>query len=211
MNHLEINSLNWEKMDGLLPAIIQNADNGQVLMLGYLNQEALIATITTGQLTLYSRNRQRVWRKGEDSGNSMALQRISADCDKNSLLIQVTPKGPACHLGPTSCFQPSSYTTLGLLDELINLINKKAKDQTKNCYTTELLTSSINLCAKKIGEDAVDALIAAASSNNEELTDKSADLIFHLLILLKACELNFYDVLNRLENRVAKHTDLERS
>jgi phosphoribosyl-ATP pyrophosphohydrolase/phosphoribosyl-AMP cyclohydrolase len=139
MSDLEINSLDWQKMNGLLPAIIQNAENGKVLMLGYMNQEALIATLTTGQLTLYSRSRQRLWRKGDSSGNSMALDHISADCDNDSLLIQVTPKGPACHLGYTSCYQPPFLSTLCFLDELIELINNRAETNNESSYTAQLL------------------------------------------------------------------------
>ncbi|MFI4918908.1 MAG: bifunctional phosphoribosyl-AMP cyclohydrolase/phosphoribosyl-ATP diphosphatase HisIE [Legionellales bacterium] len=201
MIDLDINSLDWHKMDGLLPAIIQNAENGKVLMLGYMNQEALMATLTTGQLTMYSRSKQRLWRKGETSGNSMALQHISTDCDSDSLLVQVLPKGPACHLGFSSCYQPPYTTTLGFLDNLIELINTRANKQEKGSYTAKLLASGVNKCAQKVGEEAVETVIAAVSSNREELINESADLLFHLLVLLTACELNFYEVVQCLEGR----------
>lgn len=199
MNSLEIKTLDWQKMNGLIPAIVQNADNGQILMLGYMNQEALIATLTTGQLTLYSRTLKRVWRKGEDDGNSMALERISTDCDRDSLLVQVTPKGPCCHLGFQSCFQPTSYTTLGFLSQLIDLINEKAEDETS--YTAKLLESGVEQCAKKTGEDVLDVIVAAATGNNDEIITKSAGIILHLLLLLKACNVSFYDVLACLQNK----------
>ncbi len=201
MSAFEINSLDWTKMDGLLPAIIQDAENGMVLMLGYMNQEALMATLTTGQLTMYSRSRKRLWRKGESSGNSMTVQHISTDCDSDSLLIKVLPRGAACHLGFKTCYQPESSTTLGSLDGLIELINERAAAKSKNSYTAQLLDSGINRCAQKVGEEAVETVIAAASSNREELINESADLIYHLLVLLKACELSFYEVLQCLQER----------
>jgi len=201
MIHMEINSLDWKKMNGLLPAIIQNAENGSVLMLGYMNQEALIATLTTGQLNLYSRSRKRLWRKGESSGNSMSIQHISVDCDSDSLLIQVLPKGPACHLGYTSCFQPTHNTNLGFIDELIELINERADSNNENSYTAQLLDSGLSRCAQKVGEEAVETVIAAVNNNREELVNECADLIFHLFVLLKACELSFYDVLQCLRDR----------
>jgi len=201
MSDLEINSLDWQKMNGLLPAIIQNAENGKVLMLGYMNQESLIATLTSGQLTLYSRSRKRLWRKGESSGNSMALQHISTDCDNDSLLIQVIPKGAACHLGYNSCYQPPFNSSLGFLDTLIELINERAETNDTNSYTAQLLESGVHRCAQKVGEEAIETVIAAASENKEELINESADLVFHLLVLLKACELSFYDVLQCLQER----------
>ncbi|PWY55598.1 bifunctional phosphoribosyl-AMP cyclohydrolase/phosphoribosyl-ATP diphosphatase [Legionella qingyii] len=201
MIHMEINSLDWKKMNGLLPAIIQNAENGNVLMLGYMNQEALIATLTTGQLNLYSRSRKRLWRKGETSGNSMSVQHISVDCDNDSLLIQVLPKGPACHLGYTSCFQLAHDTNLGFIHELIELINERADAKNENSYTAKLLDSGLSRCAQKVGEEAVETVIAAVNNDREELVNESADLIFHLLVLLKACELSFYDVLQCLRDR----------
>lgn len=201
MSDIEINALDWQKMNGLLPAIIQNAESGRVLMLGYMNQESLIATLTTGQLTMYSRSRKRLWRKGESSGNSMAVQHISVDCDNDSLLIQVLPKGPACHLGLPTCYQPVPQTSLVVMDDLIELINQRAKQKDKTSYTSTLLSEGINRCAQKVGEEAVETVIAAASSNREDLINESADLIYHFLVLLKACDLSFYEVLNCLKER----------
>lgn len=201
MSDLDINELDWQKMNGLLPAIIQNAQNGQVLMLGYMSKESLLITQTSGELTLFSRSRQSLWRKGDTSGNSMAVQHISADCDKDSLLIHVIPKGPACHLGYISCYQPAFNSTLGFLDGLIELINDRANAKNTNSYTAQLLDSGINRCAQKVGEEAVETTIAAVTHNREELINETADLIFHLLVLLKACELSFYDVLQCLQDR----------
>lgn len=201
MNELEINTLDWQKMKGLLPAVIQHAESGKVLMLGYMNQEALIATVTTGQLTMYSRSRQRLWRKGESSGNSMSVQQISADCDNDSLLIQVIPKGPACHLGYKTCYQPEYTAPSEFIDELIQIINERADEQDPSSYTYQLLESGINRCAQKFGEEAVETVIEAVDRNTESLIDECADLMFHLLVLLKACDINFYDVLLCLKGR----------
>lgn len=201
MNEFDINSLDWNKMQGLLPAIIQSVENGQVLMLGYMNEEALMATLTTGQLTLYSRSRQRLWRKGETSGNTMAVQNISKDCDSDSLLVQVFPRGAACHLGYNTCYQPSSHFTLGFLDDLIELINQRAATNSKNSYTAKLLESGVNRCAQKVGEEAIEMAIGAVSGNQEEVINECADLMFHVLVLLKACKMNFYDVLHCLQKR----------
>ena len=201
MKDLEINALDWQKMKGLLPTIIQHAESGKVLMLGYMNQESLIATLTTGQLTMYSRSRKRLWRKGETSGNSMAVQHISTDCDNDSLLIQVLPKGAACHLGYLSCYQPAYTNGLAFISELITLINERALQQSENSYTVQLLESGINRCAQKVGEEAVETVIAAITGDTEELINESADLLFHLLVLLKACELSFYEVLQCLHQR----------
>ncbi len=201
MSYIEINSLDWSKMNDLLPAIIQDAETGKVLMLGYMNQEALIATATTGQLNLYSRSRQRIWRQGESSGHTMSIQHISADCDNDSLLIQVIPKGPACHLGNYSCFQPQLTTSLGFIDELIALINKRANSNDKKSYTLQLINAGVYRCAQKVGEEAVETAIAAATGSKEAIINESADLIFHLLVLLKTAELSFYDVLHCLRER----------
>lgn len=207
MSNVAVESLDWAKMEGIIPAIIQHAENGQVLMLGYMSQESLIATVTTGQLTLYSRSRQRLWRKGETSGNTMAVQHLSTDCDNDSLLIQVIPNGPACHLGFKSCYQPSFHNKLGFIDTLIEIINERAQQQDADSYTVKLLNSGVNRCAQKVGEEGVETAIAAVSANRNELVNESADLVFHLLVLLKSCELSFYEVLQCLQERdLATHT-----
>lgn len=201
MNYTEINSLDWKKVNGFLPAIIQNAENGNVLMLGYMNQEALIATLTTGQLNLYSRSRRRLWRKGETSGHSMSIHHISVDCDNDSLLIQVVPKGPACHLGYNSCFQPENSTSLGFIHELIQRINNRSDRHNENSDAAALLGSGLSRCAQKVGEKALETVIAAVNNESDKLVNECADLIFYLLVLLKASTLSFYDVLQCLQER----------
>jgi len=201
MNAIDPTSLDWKKMDGLIPTIIQNAQTGKVLMLGYMNQEALLATLSTGQLIMYSRSRKKLWRKGETSGNSMTVHNLSHDCDMDSLLIQVLPKGPACHLGYLSCYQPTSHFDLGFLAELIALINQRAEEQRKDSYTWSLMESGINRCAQKVGEEAIETVLAAAKGDSDELINESADLLFHLLVLLKMSSVNFYDILSCLQER----------
>lgn len=202
MNEIDINSLEWQKMNGLLPVIVQNAESGQVLMLGYMNQEALIATLTSGQLNLYSRSRQRLWRKGEHSGNSMAIQHISADRDNDSLLVQVKPKGTIYHEGYITRYQPPLNSAIAIIDELIHLVDEQADTQDSTQYTLQLLDTGIEHCAQKLGEKAITTVIAAINTDTETLIHNSAELLFHLLILMKACDLNFYDVLSYMKTEL---------
>ena len=201
MNDLRLNNLDWQKMNGLIPTIVQHANSGEILMLAYMNQEALQLTLETKQLTFYSRSKQALWRKGETSGNTMALQSIRTDCDADSLLVQVLPEGSACHLGFSSCFQPASSSKLSFLDSLIKLIQGRSEQNARESYTTQLLASGINRCAQKVGEEAVETVIAAVSKDRDELVNEATDLLFHLLVLLQACELSFYELIDCLQLR----------
>ncbi|CEK10444.1 bifunctional phosphoribosyl-AMP cyclohydrolase/phosphoribosyl-ATP diphosphatase HisIE [Legionella hackeliae] len=201
--NLQLNDLNWKKMDGLLPAIIQDNRTGKVLMLGYMNEEALAITLETKQVTFFSRSKQRLWRKGETSHNTMQVDFIAADCDGDSLLVQVTPAGPACHLGLASCFQPIE-SQFNFLHELIQLIAQRSKNSNPSSYTTQLLTSGVARCAQKVGEEAVETVIAAVGNQQEELISEASDLLFHLLVLLQACEISFYDLITCLQQRHRK-------
>jgi phosphoribosyl-ATP pyrophosphohydrolase/phosphoribosyl-AMP cyclohydrolase len=199
---LESSVLDWDKMKGLLPAILQHAQTGDVLMLGYMNREAYEQTLKTRKVTFFSRKKQRLWCKGETSGNSMVVQAIRADCDHDTLLVQVLPKGPACHLGYSSCFQPPVSSDLGFLKTLINIISERAgagADSTR--YTTQLLNEGVERCAQKVGEEAVEAVIAAIGKKPQELVNETADLIFHLLVLLQICDVDFFDIINCLKKR----------
>lgn len=207
MSNLQLNNLDWQKMGGLIPAIVQDAKSGNVLMLGYMNEEALQTTLDSKQLTFYSRSKQRLWRKGETSGHTMVIESIATDCDGDSLLVQVTPAGPTCHLGFTTCFQPETQSKLGFLNYLIQLIQQRAQNSSTHSYTAQLLATGINRCAQKVGEEAVETVIAAISQNREELLNESADLFFHLLVLLQACELSFYELLEYLQVRHKKSTN----
>ena len=208
MNTLNINQLDWQKMNGLIPVIVQDSLSGQVLMLAYMNQEALIETLNTKQLTLYSRSKQRLWRKGETSGNTMAIQQISTDCDNDSLLVQAIPAGPACHLGFTTCFKTSALPALGFLSTLIKVISERAKKGDQSSYTNQLISSGINRCAQQVGEEAVETVIAAVSHDRDELITESADLVFHLLVLLQACCVEFNEVVNCLQQRHKKNRSI---
>ena len=201
MSNLNIDQLNWNKMGDLIPAIIQHAETGQVLMLGYMNRDALNASLNTSEVTFYSRSKQRLWRKGETSGNTMMVKQITTDCDNDSLLIQVIPMGPACHLGYSTCFQPAVETPRIFLDELIKVIAARATSQDPQSYTSELIAAGINRCAQKVGEEAVETVIAAVSNNTAELITETADLLFHLLVLLQVSHVSFYDVLTCLQQR----------
>lgn len=193
--------IDWQKMNGLIPAIIQNINSGEVLMLGYMNQESLAETLKSKQVTFYSRSKQRLWTKGESSGNYLRLQAISLDCDGDSLLVQVVPEGPSCHLGTISCFQSAIEPRLNFLAYLINLVHERAQQNSTTSYTAELLAAGINRCAQKLGEEAVETAIAAVSRNSEELINEASDLIFHLLVLLQACGLSFYELIACLNKR----------
>ncbi len=201
MSSLNIEQLDWNKMRDLIPAIIQHAETGEVLMLGYMNREALSTSFNTNELTFYSRSKQRLWRKGETSGNTMTVKQITTDCDKDSLLIQVFPSGPACHLGYSTCFQPPIASARTFLDKLIQVIAQRATHPNSESYTAELMAAGINRCAQKVGEEAVETVIAAASRNTDELITETADLLFHLLVLLEVSEVRFYDVLTCLQKR----------
>ena len=201
MSNLNIDQLDWNKIGDLIPAIIQHAETGEVLMLGYMNRDALSASLSTKEVTFYSRSKQRLWRNGETSGNTMMVKQITPDCDNDSLLIQVIPKGPACHLGYLTCFQPAVETPRVFLDELIKIIADRTTSQDPQSYTSELIAAGINRCAQKVGEEAVEAVIAAVSNNTAELITETADLLFHLLVLLQVSHVSFYDVLTCLQQR----------
>ncbi|AHE66626.1 bifunctional phosphoribosyl-AMP cyclohydrolase/phosphoribosyl-ATP diphosphatase HisIE [Legionella oakridgensis] len=203
MNSLNAEQLDWQKMHGLLPAIIQDARSGEVLMLAYMNQDALAQTLITKELILYSRSKQRLWRKGETSGNTMTVQQIVTDCDGDSLLIQVLTSGPACHLGFKTCFQPAASSTFSFLNTLSDVIAERAQTQLPGSYVSALLTSGVNRCAQKVGEEAVETVIAALGDHSDELINEAADLIFHLLVLLHIRQIDLYEVLDCLQKRHA--------
>lgn len=196
-----MNNLDWQKMNGLIPAIIQDADNGSVLMLGYMNKQALELSLSSGELTLFSRSRQELWKKGDTSGNTMTVISIVTDCDSDSLLVQVKPAGPACHLGLASCFQPAVTSKIGFLASLANLIKTRDNLADSSSYTAQLLKSGVERCAQKVGEEATETVIAAVGDNRDELIFETADLLFHLLVLLQVCKLDLYNVIDCLQER----------
>jgi phosphoribosyl-ATP pyrophosphohydrolase/phosphoribosyl-AMP cyclohydrolase len=176
--------IDFTKGNGLVPVIIQDNTTLQVLMLGYMNQEALEQTKEEGKVTFFSRSKDRLWTKGETSGNFLYVREILPDCDNDSLLIKVEPAGPTCHNGTTSCFDIE--TAKGFLYHLEQVVNKRIDDDEKDSYTNRLFKKGINKIAQKVGEEAVELIIESKDNNEELFKDEAADLLYHLIILLKA-------------------------
>lgn len=192
--------LDWKKVDNLIPVIIQHAISGEVLMLGYMNQEALQVTETLGKVTFYSRTKQRLWTKGESSGNFLNVVSITADCDNDSLLILVNPVGATCHTGTSSCFSPVQ-SNWGFLYQLEQLLASRKNASPESSYTAKLYASGTKRIAQKVGEEGVETALAATVNDKEELVNESADLIYHLLVLLQDQGLEFSDVIAILKQR----------
>ena len=192
-------NIDFNKGDGLVPVIIQNAQTMQVLMLGYMNKEALDQTIETKKVTFYSRSKKRLWMKGESSGNILSVIDIKMDCDHDSLLIFANPKGPTCHTGSTSCFKEE--TAKGFIYELEKTINDRVNSKDSKSYTNELYQKGINKIAQKVGEEAVELVIEAKDSNDELFKNEAADLLYHLLILLRAKDQSFSSIERVLKSR----------
>lgn len=186
--------------DGLVPVVIQNYLNNQVLMLGYMNEEALAKTEELGKVTFYSRSKNRLWTKGEESGNFLEVKSIAIDCDNDTILIKAKPKGPTCHTGSTTCF--NEVSNRGFVYELEQTINDRidlAED--KDSYTYKLYNKGINKVAQKVGEEAVEVVIEAKDNNDDLFLGEAADLMYHYLILLKAKGFKLEDVENVLKSR----------
>lgn len=194
--------LNFSKSpDGLLPAIIQDAKSKTVLMLGYMNAEAVAKTQETGLVTFYSRSKQRLWTKGEESGNVLELVDLKADCDQDCLLIQAHPKGPTCHTGTDTCWGEENNYSFGFFSALeATIAQRKAADQ-DDSYVASLFRKGINKIAQKVGEEAVETVIEAKDDNSELFLNESADLLFHYLILLQAKGYQLKDIEAVLKNR----------
>jgi phosphoribosyl-ATP pyrophosphohydrolase/phosphoribosyl-AMP cyclohydrolase len=195
---IDDDALAWNKENGLLPAVVQDAGNGRVLMLGYMNREALALTRSSGRVTFYSRSKQRLWTKGETSGNFLQLVSIESDCDRDSLLIQAQPQGPTCHLQRASCFAGAPANFLADLD---GLIASRERERPAKSYTTQLFESGLRRIAQKVGEEGVETSLAAVVEDDQSLLGESADLIYHLLVLLRARGLSLADAVRVLEAR----------
>lgn len=194
-------SLDWAKCDNLIPAIVQHAHSGQVLMQGFMNQEALEKTLACGQVTFFSRSKQRLWTKGESSGNVLVLKAITTDCDRDSLLIAAEPVGPTCHLGNASCFDGHPLPPLGFLAELEQLLAVRKGADPESSYTARLYGKGTKRIAQKVGEEGVEVALAAMAKDREELINESADLLYHLTVLLQNEGLTLQDVVQRLFER----------
>ena len=191
--------IDFSKGDGLVPVIIQEADTLQVLMLGYMNEEAFNQTKNTNKVTFFSRSKNRLWIKGETSGNFLNVKDIQLDCDQDALLIKAKPKGPTCHKGTSSCF--GEETAKGFLYDLEQTIHQRIDDNDPDSYTNKLFLRGINKVAQKVGEEAVEVVIEAKDENDDLFLNESADLLYHLLILLKAKGKRLKDVEEVLERR----------
>ena len=186
--------------NGLLPAIIQDYKTLDVLMLGYMNTESIKRTKETGYVTFYSRSQQKLWTKGETSGNKLILKNIFIDCDNDTILVFADPMGPTCHKGPVTCFNDKNISNINFLSKLEKIIDKKVLDEETGSYTNELFQKGIKEIAKKVTEEAGEVSISAVT-NDGRIIDESADLLFHLLVLLRNQSLSIIDVINELEKR----------
>ena len=191
-------SLDWNKQGGLLPAIVQDVTTRQILMLGYMNREALDVTLAGGDVVFFSRSRQALWRKGETSGNVLRLCSISVDCDRDTLLIQAEPAGPTCHLERESCFPAAPADFLGRLD---GLVAARERERPEGSYTTCLFEDGVRRIAQKVGEEGVETALAAVSQDDDALLGEAADLAYHLLVLLRARDRGMADLVRVLAAR----------
>ena len=188
--------------EGLIPAIIQDANTKTVLMLGYMNAEAVSKTLETQKVTFFSRSKQRLWTKGEESGNFLSFKSLQNDCDNDTLLIQASPHGPTCHKGTDSCWGESNVESYGFLSELEKIItDRKENASSETSYVSELFEKGLNKIAQKVGEEAVEVVIEAKDDNDDLFLNESADLLFHYLILLQAKGFKLDAVIDVLKSR----------
>ncbi|MDF3020772.1 MAG: phosphoribosyl-ATP pyrophosphatase [Steroidobacteraceae bacterium] len=200
-------AVDFQKGDGLVPAIVQDADTGAVLMMAYMNREALDETLKRRRAVFYSRSKQRLWEKGETTGHTLAVVDVALDCDADTLLVTARPRGPACHNGTLTCFgdQPrSAATSIAFLAKLESVIAQRATEQPDASYTAKLLAKGINKVAQKVGEEGVETALAGVNEADDKLIGESADLLFHLLVLLRARGVPLSDVIAELEKRHRK-------
>lgn len=200
---IDPDQLDWAKMGGLIPAIVQDFASGEVRMLGHMDRAAVDATIADRLVTFHSRSRDASWRKGETSGNLLDLVDIRTDCDQDALLILVAPRGPTCHRGSDSCFGDDGVPGTGFIASLAATIARRASADPSTSYTAKLVASGVKRIAQKVGEEGVEVALAAASGNGAELTSEAADLIYHLAVLLPAAGSSWKDVIAELKRRHA--------
>lgn len=192
--------IDFKKSGGLVPAIVQDADTSVVLMLGYMNEEAYKKTLKSGKVTFFSRSRQTLWTKGETSGNFLLLDKLLLDCDNDTILVKARPTGPVCHTGSDTCFNELNRPN-DFLYELEKIVNQRRKVMPEGSYTTHLFKKGINKIAQKVGEEATEVVIEAVDDNRERLLEESADLLYHLIVLLQAKKLTLNDVSDILRKR----------
>jgi len=195
--------IDWKKTDGLVPAIVQDARTQQVLMLGYMNAAALKKTLSSKKVTFFSRSKQRLWTKGESSGHFLKLVSLAVDCDNDTLLIQANAAGPTCHRGTVSCFGDGGATGVGFLAQLDQVVADRIKSGDKSSYTVRLVQEGVARVAQKVGEEGVETALAAMQKNSKPFTGEAADLLYHLIVLLRAKKLSLADAIAVLEKRHA--------
>ncbi len=196
--------LDFAKGGGLIPAIVQDSETGAVLMMAYMNPDALTATLARGRAVFLSRSKQRLWEKGETTGHTLDVVDVLADCDNDTLLVLAKPRGPACHNGTATCFgnEPhSAAQRLVFLDRLEDIIAQRATDKPESSYTARLIDQGVARVAQKVGEEGVELALAGLGDTNEKVVDESADLLFHLMVLLRVRGLSLAQVVQRLESR----------
>ena len=191
--------MDFEIMNGLIPAIVQDADTKNVLMLGYMNREAFEQTQSSGKVTFFSRSRQQLWTKGETSGNFLIVKDLLVDCDNDTILIKATPSGPVCHTGTATCFE--QFNRGSVLAELEHVIRDRRDSPTDASYTSKLFADGINKIAQKVGEESVELIIDAVNGDRDRIKQEAADLIYHFLVLLAAVDIPFADITGVLEAR----------
>jgi len=195
-------NIDFDKMGGLVPAIIQDADTLQVLMLGYMNREAYEKTVSEGRVTFFSRTKQRLWTKGETSGNFLEVVSIKNDCDEDTLLIRVHPVGPVCHKGTDTCWgEENTANPLLFLSELQDFIEKRHEEMPEGSYTTSLFRDGLNRMAQKVGEEALELVIEACNGTNERMIYEGSDMLYHLIVLLTSKGLRIEDMAKELQER----------
>jgi len=208
-------NIDFDKMDGLVPAIIQDSDTRKVLMLGFMNREAYQETVATGHVTFWSRTRQCLWTKGETSGHYLNLVDMKIDCDNDTLLVQAKPQGPTCHTGTDTCWgeentPPCNESPLHFLSELQDFIEKRHEEMPEGSYTTRLFRDGVNKMAQKLGEEALETVIEATNGNNEKLVYEASDMLYHLLVLLTSKGLRIEDIASELQKRHDPNWDAQR-
>lgn len=197
----DIGAVDFAKGDGLVPAIVQDAKTLQVLMLGYMNKQACAKTLDSKLVTFYSRSRNTLWTKGETSGNSLALVDMKIDCDQDTILVTANPTGPTCHTGTVSCFGGDGAHGLGWLAHLADVIDSRADADPKSSYTASLLQGPLTRTAQKVGEEGVETVIAALAQSDSEFISESSDLLYHLMVLLRAKGFSLDDLILELQSR----------
>lgn len=196
-----IKQLAWEKMDGLLPCVVQDSYTGSMQMLGYMNEAALEKTLNSGKVTFYSRSKQRLWTKGETSGNTLDLVDITADCDLDALLALARPNGPTCHQGTPTCWDAAQCADFTFLGQLESVLAERKNADPDSSYTAKLYQKGIKRIAQKVGEEGVETALAATVRDLEELKNESADLLYHLIVLMQASGLSLQDSIAVLRER----------